>query len=140
MDMSSFPSLSTAQYRWLAVLWTGGIVLALSLPTASFAGVEPALGADKVVHALLFAGFGVLWMRAFSPPTAGWTHVRDRGGRLFLVGALFAGGSELYQQVLPLRRVADPYDALADVVGLLFGILLYGVYVRWGTSKEASPS
>lgn len=138
--MTSFPSLSTTHYRWLAGLWTGGIVLALSLPAASFAEVQPALGADKVVHAVLFAGFAGLWMRALCPPGAGWRHARDRGGRLFLVGALFAGGSELYQQFLPFRRVADPYDALANVVGLLFGIVLYGVYVRWGTSKEASPS
>jgi hypothetical protein len=138
--MTSLPSLSTTHYCWLAVLWTGGIVLALSLPAASFSGVEPALGVDKVVHAVLFAGFGGLWMRAFCPPGTEWRRVRNRGGRLLLVGGLFAGGSELYQQVLPLQRVADPYDALANVVGLLFGILLHSVYVRWGSSAEASPS
>ncbi|MFB6248175.1 MAG: VanZ family protein [Salinibacter sp.] len=138
--MAHFPSLSTTHYRWLAVLWTGAIILACSLPAASFAGVQPGVGADKVVHVVLFAGFGGLWMRAFCPPDVGWTRVRSRGGRLFLVGALFASGSEVYQQLLPLRRMADPYDALADVVGLLFGILLYGAYVRWGTSKEPSPS
>jgi hypothetical protein len=140
--MARFPSLSTTHYRWLAVFWTGAIVLACSLPAASFAGVQPALGADKVVHVVLFAVFGGLWMRALCPPTPAttWGRVRRRGGRLLLVGVLFGVGSEVYQQVLPLRRMADPYDALADVLGLLFGILLYGAYVRWGARKEPSPS
>lgn len=140
--MARFPSLSTTHYRWLAVLWTGAIVLACSLPAASFAGVQPAVGADKVVHVVLFAVFGGLWMRALCPPgpERTWARVRRRGGRLLLLGVLFGVGSEVYQQVLPLQRVADPYDALADVLGLLFGILLYGAYVRWGARKEPSPS
>jgi len=140
--MARFPSLSTTHYRWLAVLWTGAIVLAFSLPAASFDGVQPAVGADKVVHLVLFAVFGGLWMRALCPPDPGtnWARVRRRGGRLLLVGVLFGVGSEVYQWVLPLRRMADPYDALADVLGLLFGILLYGAYVRWGPRKEPSPS
>ncbi len=140
--MARFPPLSTTHYRWLALLWTSAIILACSLPAASFTGVQPAVGADKVVHVVLFAVFGGLWMRALCPPapTTTWARVRRRGGRLLLLGVLFGVGSEVYQQVLPLRRMADPYDALADVLGLLFGILLYGAYIRWGTRKEASPS
>jgi hypothetical protein len=139
--MGRFRLLSTTHYRWLALLWTGAIVLAFSLPPASFSGVQPAVGADKGVHAVLFAVFGGLWMRVLCPPTsADWARVRRRGGLLLLAGVLFGVGSEVYQQALPFRRVADPYDALADVVGLLFGILLYGAYLRWGTLREPSPS
>lgn len=138
--MERFLPRSTSHYWWLATLWTGTIVLALSVPTASLEAARPALGIDKIIHGGLFLVFGVLWMRGLCPPSPERTATRFRrqGGWLLLLGGLFAAGSEVYQQALPVRRVADPYDALADAVGLLFGIVLYGVYLRWREARTAS--
>jgi hypothetical protein len=138
--MERFLSRSTTTYWWLATLWTGAIVLAFSVPTPSLGAVQPALGLDKGIHAALFAVFGALWMRVLCPPGPARAGVRFRrqAGRLLLLGGLFAGGSEVYQKLLPVPRMADPYDALADAVGLVFGIVLYGAYLRWRAPRTAS--
>jgi len=136
--MNDRMSLSTSHYRWLAGLWTLGIVVACSLPPASFSGVQPGLGVDKVVHFGLFAGFGALWMRALCPPGGS---AREKNRRrvvgLLVVGGVFAVGAELYQHVLPIRRMADPYDAIANGGGLLAGILVYEGR-RWAGRLGAS--
>ena len=56
------------------------------------------------------------------------------------MGVLFAGGTEVYQQIIPVRRMSDPYDALADAVGLLIGILLYGLLARYGYAESSTAS
>jgi len=130
--MAHFFPLTTTHYRWLAVLWTIGIVVACSLPPRSLSAVQPALGYDKIAHVGLFVGFAGLWMRVLCPPDRrpsmsglGWY-----GLLLLGLGGAFAAGSEVYQHVLPLGRTGDPYDFLADGVGLLLGIVLYAWMVR----------
>jgi len=129
--MGCVPRLSTTHYRWLAGLWTVAILVGFSLPAASLSPVSAALSFDKVIHFGLFAVFGGLWMRGLCPPDeeAGWGQFRRRGLQLLGGGVLFAGGSEVYQHLMPIRRMADPYDALADVAGLLVGLLFYATYM-----------
>ncbi len=128
--MRPFSSMKTAHYRLLAALWTAGIVLAMSIPTGGFAGIQPGFGADKIVHAILFAGFGVLWLRALCPPDKDGlsARFRRRGGLLFVVGVLFAAGTEGYQYLIPIQRMPDPYDVTADLVGLVLAFVSYYVY------------
>ena len=138
--MGRLSPLSTTHYRWLAGLWTLGIVVALSLPPSSFGGAQPAVGVDKVVHFVLFAGFSGLWMRGLCPSTDG-TGARygRRAGALLVVGMLFAAGSEIYQDLLPIRRAGDPYDVLANGAGLLAGLLFYGVLWGWEARPSSGP-
>lgn len=127
--MNFLVSLSTTQYRWLAVLWTLGIVAACTIPAASLSPIKPALSADKAIHFGLFAGFGVLWMRVLCPPGTG-ASLRRHALRLLGWGSLFAVGTEVYQHLLPIQRRGDPYDALADGVGLLVAVVGYALVVR----------
>jgi VanZ family protein len=70
-------------------------------------------------------------MRGLCPPGEGaWRRCRVRAVGLLVVGAVFAVGSEVYQELLPIRRAGDPYDAAADGAGLLAGILLYAAWLR----------
>jgi VanZ family protein len=134
--------LSTPQYRGLAVFWTAVILGAFSLPATTLSPVRTLLGVDKLIHAALFGIFGLLWMRVLCPPETErvWTTLRWRGGQLFGVGVLFAGGTEVYQHLMPIRRTGDPYDALADGAGLLVGILLYGLFLRQRARQSAAAS
>lgn len=101
--------------RWAAGLWTLGILAACSLPGPSMPPA-PDLGLDKVAHVVLFFGFGWLWLIS-APPAA--TYAAWVG----LAGVLYAVGTEVYQGALPfLDRTADPYDALANLIGLSLGI------------------
>lgn len=143
MRTNVLSALSTSHYRWLALLWTAAILGAFSLPASTLSPARSLLDFDKLIHAALFGIFGVLWMRVLCPPGTEtvWATLRRRGGQLFGAGVLFAGGTEVYQHVMPIRRMGDPYDALADGTGLLAGIFLYGVLLhrRARRSSAASP-
>lgn len=128
--MPFFPFLSTRHYRWLAALWTVGIVAACSIPAASLTPLGPALSADKVIHFGLFVVFGVLWMRALGPSPKEETALRRRALWVLGGGLLLAVGTEVYQHVLPLQRLGDPYDALANGAGLLVSVAGYHLLVR----------
>lgn len=130
MPLSS--SLQTAHYRALAALWTIGIMLAVTIPTGGVPDVHSPLGFDKVVHAILFLGFGLLWLRGLCPPEQVATSIVPSERSLFLlgVGVVFAMSTEIYQYVLPLERLADPYDAVADLVGLFVAFVGYHVYAH----------
>lgn len=127
--MHVLSSLRTVHYRLLAALWTVGILVALTVPTGSVPDTQ-ATGLDKIVHAVLFAGFGLLWLRGVCPPGRSGLRAcfRRRGGLFFVGGILFAVGTEVYQHLLPIHRVADPYDVTADLFGFTVAFVSYYVY------------
>ena len=129
--------LTTTQYRWAAILWTVALLGAFSIPAANIPNVDPALSIDKVVHVILFLGFGVLWMRALCPPALPAPQLRRRGLALVLGGGAFAGLTEVYQHLMPIRRFGDPYDATANLVGLVAAVIGYYAY---HTRQHAPPA
>lgn len=104
----------------LAVGWTLMILALCTVP-----GVDlplQGISLDKLVHLLLFIGFGFLWLRATDHP---WKYLW-----VLLGGIAFGVGTEFYQGLLPWERTPDPYDALANVVGTLVGLGLYAALNR----------
>jgi VanZ family protein len=72
---------------------------------------------DKVVHAIEYAGLGVLVYRAvelWSPH--GWA-----GVAAFFLGSCVAGADEIYQARVPGRQ-STAADAAADLLGIALGI------------------
>lgn len=132
--------LSTVHYRWLAVAWTLGILIACSVPSTTLPSVDPALGVDKIVHVGLFAVFGALWMRSLCPPTTPTTMscLRRHGAFLVALGGAFAVTTEVYQHLLPIRRLGDPYDAAANGLGLAGSLLAYVLYTHRRDKAESS--
>ena len=127
---------SSLTYWRLAFLWTVGIVVGCSIPATSLSPIEPALSADKLVHVGLFVGFGLLWMRGLCPPSNTPPALLRRRGLLLLgTGTLFAAGTEVYQHLLPVQRTGDPYDALADVGGLLVAVAAYVLVAHQGSAS-----
>lgn len=99
--------------RTLAFFWTVGIVVALLIPGTTLGGVSVGIS-DLIAHAVLFAGYGLLWSLA-SP-----------GQRItiLITGLALGGLLEIAQWVLPINRGAEGLDWLADGTGLVMGILL----------------
>jgi len=98
----------------IALVWSVLVLVSLVLPGSSVPQAD-LLEYDKVVHALLF-GVGVfLWLRVpWSSPSA---------RRVIVLGALlFAPVSELMQAMIGRGRAADPWDAVADVIGVVLGV------------------
>ena len=76
-------------------------------------------GVDKLVHAALFAGLAV---------TGRWAGASRRPLAVVLVA--YAAVSEVVQAWAPLARTGSPADVLADVVGLLLGLLAWDRLAR----------
>ena len=76
-------------------------------------------GVDKVVHGLLFLALAL---------TGRWAGIRQSLLGAALVG--YAVVSEVVQGLSPLERSASVGDLLADVVGLLVGLALWGLVAR----------
>jgi VanZ family protein len=71
-------------------------------------------GVDKLVHAVLFAGLAV---------SGRWAGLAR--GVLAVLLVVYAAVSEVVQEWGPLDRTGSPADLLADVAGLLLGLLVW---------------
>jgi membrane associated rhomboid family serine protease len=92
----------------LAVLFT---------PASEVPSAPP--GVDKVVHGLLFAALAL---------TGRWAGIRQAPLTVLLVA--YAAASEVVQGFTPVARSATVTDWLADVTGLLAGLVLWELLVR----------
>jgi hypothetical protein len=81
-------------------------------------------GVDKLVHGTLFAALAL---------TGRWAGV-VRGVLVGLL-VLYAAVSELLQGIPALERDASVADWVADVVGVLLGLLVWGLLARRRTTR-----
>lgn len=118
----------SARRGWLvlACLWTLFIFVVCWTPQNRLPVDEnrtpllKVLHADKVVHASVFAVFGALWMHSLtSERRAVWT---------LLAGVALAIITEAGQGLMPIGRVADLLDGLADTAGAAISVFLYSRY------------
>jgi hypothetical protein len=122
------------RFRLLSAwIWTGLLVVACWIPGRWIREDDSRdrLGMsqlDKVVHGVLFAGFGLLWTRALGVP--------GRPVRVLAVGVGLAVLTELGQATSIVDRDADPLDAAADATGLLVGIGAARLWERSAVDRE----
>ena len=76
-------------------------------------------GVDKLVHVALFAALAC---------SGRWAGIGAVALVALLVG--YAVASELVQGLSPLARSASVADGLADAVGIVLGLLLWGLLAR----------
>lgn len=108
---------------WAPVV--GYMALIFGLSSVSHPPATP-IGADKLLHALLYAGLGVLVTRAHAH---GWRKTRPRAVlQAALFGALYGASDELHQYFNPPRAV-EALDIAADTIGATLGGV--GLYA-WG--------
>jgi hypothetical protein len=106
--------------RGLALAWTILVLGLHSVPRYRLMQVPGGRalvggsGPDKVLHVVLFAVLGVLWLRCFP----------RRPLRVLAAGIVYGMVLELYQGGLISGRTASPADALADTFGMLVGTAL----------------
>ena len=107
----------------LALLWTLGILAGCSIPGKDLPQVD-LVSFDKVVHFVIFGGFGWLWMRALRKPLIAKTWW------VLTTGVAYAVLTEVYQGLLPFERTPDPNDALANALGLVAAVLLFRFFEK----------
>lgn len=102
----------------LAIVWTLGILAACSVPGKDLPEIS-FYSFDKIAHFAIFAGFGWFWMAALQ------NLLTRRTAYVLVSGLAYAALTEVYQGLLPFDRTPDPYDALANALGLLTAVLVY---------------
>ena len=124
---------------WLAaaVFWSLAIMAVCWLPLPMFTGGDggehPRLipHFDKIVHAGIFAVFGVLWLRVIPGK---W-----RFPVVVLAGAALAAVTEVGQSLPIVGRDGDWADGLADVAGALISYPLATILSRRAEVEVEKP-
>jgi VanZ family protein len=122
---------------WLAIGWTVLIFVLCWTPPRHLPVSESAPSLfklahiDKVLHAALFAGFAFLWRRATGPGSAPVIAVS---------GMALAVITELGQATELVGRDGDVADGMADVAGVLIGLVAAGMLRRARPAPEVSPA
>lgn len=83
---------------------------------------------DKVIHFTEYAVLGFITSWSFIGANEN-TLTPGRVTIVVLLGWVFAFSDELHQYFVP-DRAADPYDLLADMIGVLAGLIFYIVVVK----------
>ena len=108
MKARTGPSQRTVLF---AAAWTLLILVLCALPGEDVPEVD-IIAIDKLVHLILFAVFGILWLRSAGHPTA------RTGFSVVVVGIAFGIATELFQEWLDWGRTMDVWDAVADSIGV----------------------
>lgn len=104
------------------------LVLCL-LPGKSFPKVEqPILGLDKMIHLVMYVPLA--WTLVFGFKFQHRYPKLQRKALLyaFVIASVYGGAVELLQRFLSPDRFAEWLDLVADMLGVLLGLLSY----RWG--------
>ena len=120
------PSGRRGGSRSAETAFAGVVVLSLVVLFAP-AGDVPAAppGVDKVVHAALFLALAA---------TGRWASLRT--GLLGPALVAYAAGSEVLQGLPAIGRTSSVADWLADVVGVLVGVLAWDLLARRSSSPQ----
>ena len=99
----------------LAIGWVLVILVLCSIPGPAVPDVN-VIGFDKIGHFGMFFIGAWIWMGAWPNSTA----------RVLAAGLTFSAATEIYQGLLPvLSRSPDPFDVVADALGLIVGLGLW---------------
>jgi VanZ family protein len=115
-------------YQVPAIFWLILIFVLSSIPNLTGPDLKFKLQ-DKFYHFIFYAIFGFLIGRAF--------FFQSRFQQLknnFLIfgivfGALYAMSDEVHQYFVP-GRTMSPWDALADIAGVIFGLMIFNWWVK----------
>lgn len=113
----------------LFVFYTGCIILLSLLPPNDFPKMSLFPGADKVVHFLMYFFFSVI---------GAWALKAEVISRNYFITAILMVSWGMLMEILQLNmhigRSFSWFDMLANVVGVLVGVLTYRLFVI--TSKK----
>lgn len=109
----------------------GIIILILTgLPGSLFPSVKPALGIDKVVHIIMYAGFTYACLWGYRKQFVSKS-IADKKKAILLaaiISVAYGGLTELMQEYLVPKRTGDWFDYLADCIGTVIGALVFYLF------------
>ncbi|MGB3342765.1 MAG: VanZ family protein [Aequorivita sp.] len=114
--------MESKTWFWLALIYSGAITALFLVPTGDFPKVNFS-SADKVAHILIFFVLTCLWLLYLFRKTG---RLRSNDILILLLSVLFYGIIiEIVQELFTVSRTADLWDVLANMVGVIVGILFF---------------
>ena len=117
--------------QWLPVLVYAGLIFYLSaqpyltLPGGLLLVIDPEM---FVFHLFEYIPLGFLAARAASKTPM--LSLRNSRPFSMFIGAAYGLSDELHQYFVP-GRTASPLDAMADTIGVAFGVFIWGILMDW---------
>ena len=112
----------------------GIIILILTgLPGSFFPRVKPAIGLDKVAHAIMYAGFAYacLWGYRKQFVSNGLAYKKRALLLTVIISIAYGGLTEIMQETITvLHRSGDWRDLIADTIGTVIGVLIFYLFFR----------
>lgn len=114
-------------YYKYTILWAFLILFLIGYPGSYLPTVPNFLSLfspDKIVHLFLFGVFSFLLLHSIhkhKPTIKIGLHVCCT----FFIGTIYGSLTEILQFYIFIGRNANPYDALANTIGVLIGILVF---------------
>jgi VanZ family protein len=91
---------------------------------------------DKLLHAGGYSLLGILFYRAYRsrwPDASGWAMANVS----LLSGSFYGMTDEIHQYFVP-GRSADPWDWLADTIGVMLGVMAYHAFLYVAARRSSS--
>ena len=126
MEISVHSKFKNFLIYWLPILIYCLLIFAQSsYPSPESVPDWPYL--DKLLHIAAYAFMGALFFRAFRT-----LRIKNQLKLVMILSILFASlygiSDELHQYFVPFRN-ADLMDVLADILGSIFGVYVYQVFI-----------
>ena len=114
------------------ILCAAVILLLTGLPGSCFPQVKPAIGLDKVVHLLMYAGFtfAIVWGYREPFKTRGDKYRKKVLWIALGIGMVYGVLTEIMQETLVPSRTGSVYDWIADVIGCVIGVIIAHFFLR----------
>jgi hypothetical protein len=126
---------SFSYYMMPSAFWSGIMAVLLVVPSSGYPSVSLS-GTDLIIHAGLFGIWGFLTVQGFYKQ-AYWPVLRFyRGFAVLIIGVLWAVALEAVQGFLLWERSAGLEDYVADIVGVLLGMLVFERLVRLSRRRQ----
>jgi VanZ family protein len=108
------------------------ILILTGIPGSVFPRVKPAIGLDKVVHILMYAGFAFLCIWGYRKQFISNGKAYQKRALLLTatISICYGGVTELMQEFLVPSRTGDWFDFIADTIGTLIGVLIFYLFFR----------
>ena len=106
------------------------ILILTGLPGSLFPHVKPVVGLDKVVHAIMYAGFAFacLWGYRKQFISNGLSYRRKAIVLAIIISIAYGGLTEIMQEYLIPKRTGDWLDFRADSIGTGLGALVFYIF------------
>ena len=114
------------------------ILVLTGLPGSLLPRVKPIIGADKVIHLLMYMGFTFITLWGYRKPY-GENGKAYRNKALWItlaIGIAYGALTEVMQETLIPTRTGSVYDWIADIIGGVLGAGLYYFLFRNGNNLK----